>query len=149
MPIDYSERQDVLVVIRHLFSDGVARIRARAIPAIARSLGYGRTGARIHNVLNRDIMTAVRRGILVNEGGQLSVNCRSIEHYEREFLKQQLLAALGRTWIPRADAPRLLARWLGFARTGGVIERTTRSLINGLIRTGRVEADAERIRRAD
>ncbi len=137
-----------MVVIRHLFIDGVARTRAVAIPAIARSLGYRRTGARIYDALDRDIMTAVRRGILINEGGQLSINCRSIEHYDREFLKQQFLAALGRTWITRADAPRLLARWLGFARTGGVIEQTTRSLINGLIRTGHITAQGDWIRRS-
>jgi hypothetical protein len=39
-------------------------------------------------------------------------------------------------------------RWLGFARTGPLIEDTGRSLINGLLREGRLEADgAQLIRR--
>jgi hypothetical protein len=39
-------------------------------------------------------------------------------------------------------------RWLGFARTGPVIEDTARSLIHGLLREGRLEASgAEMIRR--
>ena len=41
----------------------------------------------------------------------------------------------------------MFARWMGYARTGPVIEETARSLINGLIRENRLEADGERIRR--
>ncbi len=67
--------------------------------------------------------------------------------YEREFQKENFLSAIGRTWIEREDAIRLFARWLGYARTGPIIEDAARSLINGLIREGRLEKDGDRIRR--
>ena len=57
-------------------------------------------------------------------------------------------AATGRHWIAREDAIRAFARWGGIGRVGPVIDETARSLINGLIREGRLEADGpERIRR--
>ena len=57
-------------------------------------------------------------------------------------------SAIGRTWITREDAIRAFARWSGFSRVGDVIDQTARSLINGLIREGRLEIDGpELIRR--
>ena len=147
-PIDQIDRTAVLQVIRQVFSEGPPRERDAAIRDVARALGYRRTGARIHEILHTDLLTAVRRGILENTGGTLRLLARSITDYERDFLKQQFLAAIGRPWIDRDTATRDFCRWLGFARTGPVIEDTTRSLINGLLREGRLEADgADLIRR--
>ncbi|MEO8614184.1 MAG: hypothetical protein ABI600_03505 [Luteolibacter sp.] len=42
---------------------------------------------------------------------------------------------------------RTFARWLGFRRTGSVIDETARSLIKGLLREGRLEKDGDCIRR--
>jgi hypothetical protein len=114
---------------------------------LAAALGYRRLGPHIREVLDSDLLTAVRRGILQNECGQLSLFCRSIEHYERDFLKDQFLASLGRIWTVREDAIEGFARFLGFARTGRVIEDTARSLINGLLRENRLETDGPRLRR--
>jgi type I restriction enzyme S subunit len=148
VPIDQIDRTEVLQVIRQVFSEGPPRERDDAIRDVARALGYRRTGARIHEILHTDLLTAVRRGILENNGGELRLLARSITDYERDFLKQQFLAAIGRPWIDRDTATRDFCRWLGFARTGPVIEDTARSLINGLLREGRLEADgAELIRR--
>jgi type I restriction enzyme S subunit len=63
--IDQTDRSDVLAVIRHVFSDGQTRNRQHAIREVARALGYGRVGHRIQDVLHTDLLTAVRRGILV------------------------------------------------------------------------------------
>ena len=120
VPNAQTERDDVLCVIRHVFSDGPPRDRAVA-----------------------------RHGILQNDRGQLSLLARSIEQYDCAFLKDQSLAALGRTWTDRDDAIRAVARWLGFVRTGSTIEDTARSLINGLLHEGRDEADADRLRRCE
>ncbi len=148
VPIDQIDRTAVLQVIRQVFSEGPPRERDAAIRDVARALGYRRTGVRIHEILHTDLLTAVRRGILENTGGALRLLARSITDYERDFLKQQFLAAIGRPWIARDTATRDFCRWLGFARTGPVIEDTARSLINGLLREGRLEADgAELIRR--
>ena len=50
-------------------------------------------------------------------------------------------SAIGRPWISRDDATRTFARSLGYARTGDTIAQTVRSLINGLLREGRLESD--------
>jgi len=141
MPIDQTGRTEVLQVIRQVFSEGPPRDRDAAIREVAHALGYRRTGARIQEILHTDLLTAVRRGILENTGGELHLLTPSITDYERDFLKQQFLAAIGRTWLDRDDAIRDFCRWLGFARTGPVIEDTARSLINGLLREQRLEAD--------
>ena len=148
VPIDQIDRTEVLQVIRQVFSEGPPRERDAAIRDVARALGYRRTGARIREILHTDLLTAVRRGILENTGCALRLLARSITDYERDFLKQQFLAAIGRPWIDRDTATRDFCRWLGFARTGPVIEDTARSLIKSLLREGRLEADgAELIRR--
>lgn len=148
MPIHQTERNDVLQIIRQVFSEGPPRPRDDAIRDVARALGYRRTGARIQEVLHADLLTAVRRGILENIDGTLRLCARSITDLDRDFLKQQFLAAIGRPWIDRNTAIRDFCRWLGFASTGPLIEETARSLIDGLLRESRLEADgAELIRR--
>jgi hypothetical protein len=88
----------------------------------------------------------VGRGILQNHGGQLSLSTRAIGDYDRDELKKLFLAAInqnGRLWHTRDDAIRLFTRWLGFRRTGSLIEETARSLINGLLREGSLEKDGQ------
>jgi hypothetical protein len=137
----------VLCVIRQVFSTGVCRDREIALHVIAETLGYGRLGPVIRETLETDLLAAARRGILNRGGSKLSLLCRSIGDYDRAFLKDQFLASLGRTWTDRDDACRSFARWLGFARTGPAITATARSLINGLLREGRLETDGRNIRR--
>lgn len=147
-PIDQADRAEVLAAIRQIFSDGFSGDRENAIRAIARELGYHRAGHRIQQILDDDLRTAVRRGILDNTNGELRLLARSITDYDRDFLKKQFLAAIERRWIQRDEAIQTFARWLGFSRRGPVIDETARSLINGLIREGRLEADGpELIRR--
>lgn len=141
VPIDQIDRTEVLQVIRQVFSEGSPRERDAAIRDVARALGYRRTGPRIQEILHTDLMTAVRRCILENQNGALRLCARAITDYDRDFLKQQFLAAIGRTWIDRDTAIRDFCRWLGFARTGPIIEDTARSLVNGLLREGRLEAN--------
>jgi hypothetical protein len=147
VPIDQIDRTEVLCTIRQVFSTGGARDRETAMRDVAEALGYQRLGSHIREVLNTDFLTAVRRGILENESGQLKLLVADVRDYEREFQKDNFLSAIGRTWIEREDAIRLFARWLGYARTGPVIEDTARSLINGLLREGHLEKDGERVRR--
>jgi hypothetical protein len=90
----------------------------------------------------------VRRGIIENDGRGLRIHARSLEEYDRAFLKDQFLASLqGKAWTEREDAVQGFARWMGFRRTGSAIADTARSLINGLIREERLESDGSRIRR--
>src|SRR6516225_2891140 len=49
-------------------------------------------------------------------------------------------------WTERNEVIRGFARWLGFRRTGPFIDEAARSLINGLIRDGRLESHGSQIR---
>ena len=122
--------------------------RRSLIRELSAILGHQRLGSRIRQELDDAVRTAVRRGILAHEGGGLRLLATSIEGYDRSFLKDQFLASLeGRRWEARDSAILHFARWLGFRRTGATIDETARSLINGLLREGRLEADGELIRR--
>jgi len=148
-PIAHTEREEVLQTIRKVFGSGGSRDKEIALRDIATELGHQRLGSKIRAVLETDLLTAVRRGILENTGGQYRLLARSVEDYDRDLLKDSFLSAIGRTWVERDEAIRLLARWLGFARTSEGMVEVGKSVINGLIRTGELEREgAERIRKA-
>ena len=137
-----------MVTVRDWFEKNGPSDREGAAKGLIHSLGYGRTSSRLMEESQNVLLTAVRRGVLKNENGILSILARDIRDYERESMKADFLTAIGRSWIPREDAIREFARWLGYARTGPAIEQTARSLINGLIREDRLEADGpENIRK--
>jgi hypothetical protein len=143
------DRADLMCRIRSMFSDGTERTREDAIVSLARDLGFARTGSRIHDELDNALRTAVRRAIVEGDRGTLRLFARTIDQYERSFLKEQLLASLsGRQWTEREDVIRDFARWMGYARTGSTIDELSRSLITGLLREGRLESDGSRVRRA-
>ena len=147
LSIDTTDRSDVLCAVRKIFSDGVTRDREIAIRDLARELGYERTGSRIRGVLGTDLQTAVRRGILASDTEGYRLTFRTLAGCERGVLKDAFVAAIGRAWIERDNAIRQFARWLGFARVGSIVDEMARSLINGLIREARLEADGGAIRR--
>ena len=148
MPIDNTEREEVLILIRKLFHRQGPRDRETALHDLAEALGYQRVGPAIREVLSSDLLTAVKRGILENDRGELRLFANNLRNYHRDDLKDSFLAAIGRGWITRKEAIKRLARWLGFARTGSEMMKEGRSLINGLIRTGDIEAEGrEMIRR--
>jgi type I restriction enzyme S subunit len=141
LPIDQTDRSDVLAVIRQVFSDGQPRNHPDAIRGVAQVLGYRWVERRINDLLQTDLLTAVRRGILDNVEDELILLARSIADYDRDLLKRQFLAAVGRSWIERDDAIQKFCRWMGFRRTGPIIDETARSVIQGLLRESRLEAD--------
>lgn len=140
-PIDETNRDKVLAVIRQVFADGARRDRATAIRDVAHALGYHRTGARIQDVLDTDLLTAVRRGILENERGELRLVCRSAGDYTLDHRVEMLLAAMGGSWQTRDEAITAAARHLGFRRTGPAIRAALKSAINARLRRGRLESD--------
>lgn len=146
-PIGEIERNEIIAAIREVFSSGAAMERAAAIPAIARPLGYQRTGEKIYAALDAALAVAVKRGVVKNESGTLSIACRTIHDYPRELLMQTLLAAMGRAWVERDEAIKLAARHLGFRRTGSAIRDAFKSVINGAIRRSLVERDSKLIRK--
>lgn len=138
----------LMCAVRQLFTKGVALERTAAVSALAQALGVSAADAGIAAELDGALRTAVRRGILENTRGQLQIDVRTIAAYQRDFLKDQFLAALpGRQWVERDAAMRRFARWLGFKRTGKAIDDSVRSVINGLLREGRLESTGTQIRR--
>lgn len=136
-----------MITLRAIFARTPFLSRDEALSALARALGYRRLDGNIRRILSGYLRASVRRGILENERGHLRVLCRTIADYELDFLKEQFLASLGPTWVERDAAPRRLARWLGFGRTGPAIAARVSSMINGLIRTGRLESADGAVRR--
>lgn len=133
-------------VLASAITTGVSR--EKLISATARELGGARTSAALKNVLDAAIRRAVRRGIAQNMGGLLSLLVRDIDGYDREHLKTQFLAAIraaGGT-CPKADAPMLLARAVGFARTGPSITAIVETILRSLVRSKQVESKAGLIR---
>ena len=91
---------------------------------------------------------AVRRGIAENTDGVLTLLVKDIVGYDREHLKAQLLAAIRATGgaCAKSEVPTLLARALGFARTGVAIAAVVESLLRALVRAKQVESRAGQIR---
>ena len=89
----------------------------------------------------------VRRGILQNENGQLSLLVARIDEYTRDHLVDMLLAGMGTRWWDRRRSSGATARYLGFRRTGPVIQKTLKSAINAAIRRGLLESDGDRTRK--
>jgi hypothetical protein len=154
MPDDSFDRPDLgevewMCEIRKLFSSGGACDREAAIKELSVGQGYRRLGSVIRETIDRELVTAVKRGILKNESGLLSLLSRDLSDYDRDFLKQQFLSSLeGTAWRDREDAIKAFARWMGYGRTSEGMADVIKSLIKGQIREGRIEADGERIRKA-
>jgi hypothetical protein len=145
--IDGIERNEIIAVLREIFASGLALERAEAMRRTASALGFARTGERIAAAIDSALVAAVKRGVLKNERGMLSLDCRTIHDYPRELLTQALLAAMGRAWIERDEAIKAAARYLGFRRTGSAIRDAFKSVINGAIRRGLLEYDGALIRK--
>ena len=148
LDIDEIDQSEIMAAIRQVLSDGVARERDAAVRDVARELGFDRTGNRIQERLNGELIAAARRGIIANKGGELSMAARTIDDYGRDYLKTLFLSDMGSTWWDREDAINRAARYLGFTRTRPRIYDSFKSIINGLIRDGKLESDtAKGIRR--
>lgn len=138
----------MMVVIRKVFAKNGALDAETVVRAIARQLGFARTGPRIDDTVRNNLAVAVRRRILTNEGGVYTLFGRDIGDYARDELIDVLLGAMGRGWTEREDAIRAATRWLGFQRTGRAIQDAFKSAINGAIRRGRLEYEGSQIRKA-
>jgi hypothetical protein len=145
---DDIDREELICLVRSLFSDGAEYERDTAISKLASQIGLERTNSPIRAEIDGVLRSAEQRGILESSGEVLQLHARSIGDYSRDHLKLQFLASLPESnWIERDDAIRAFARWMGFRRTGSAIDETARSLINGLLRDDRLESMRSKIRK--
>lgn len=145
----FDEGRAMCAIRRVLTSAGGSGLgRDDLIRSTARDLGHGRTSPALKVALDAAVRRAVRRGIAINNGGVLTLLAKDMDGYDRDHLKAQLLSAIraGGGSCAKADAPMLLARFMGFARTGASITAVVDSLVRGLVRTKQVESRAGQIR---
>lgn len=145
--IDEIDLDEIMASIREVFRSGVSLDSNSAITAIARVLGFRRTGNRIKEELRSAVRTAIRRHIIDRDKGVITIECATIYDYPRDDLIESLLAAMGSTWWDREDAIRAAALRLGFRRTSSRITKAFKSAINGSIRRGLVVYAENNIRR--
>lgn len=148
--IDDVERYEVICVLRDLLSRPDAREgldREALLRAVAVAVGFERLGPRIREVLEGDLLAAARRGVVMSEAGLVRLATRSIADYDREILREQLLAAAGTAWTDREAAIRTAARRIGFRRTGNQIHTAFLSVLRGALRQGKLEAKGDLVRR--
>lgn len=148
-PTEEPDRDELVCSIRQLLGDGRSRELESLIRELARELGHSRVDPGIREALERAVRAAARRGVIRRERDEVALLARAITDYEKAFLKEQFLVSLGgKAWRTRDEAIRGFARWMGFRRTGKLIQETGRSLITSLLRAGVLEAGSEgRIRK--
>ena len=134
--------------IRQMFRGTEVRNRGDVIAELQTLVVDQHIDDQVREEFENGIRTAVRRGILESRENGLALAARNIADYQRDFLKDQFVAAMqGHAWAEREDSIRKFSRWLSFRRTGPSIYETARSVINGLIRDGRLESNGSQIRR--
>ncbi|CAN5474422.1 hypothetical protein BH11PSE7_BH11PSE7_00070 [soil metagenome] len=146
--IDVLTDAKAMCAIRAILTRHGALSRADLIRYTGRELGFARTSPRLAVLLDSAIRTAVRRGVVENSAGTLSLLVRDMDGYNSAHLKDLLLTVIRAEGgkCQKADAPRLLARALGFARTGSSINITVEAVVRSLVRAGRLESNAGQIR---
>ena len=141
-------REDLICNIRQMFRGTEVRNRGDVIAELQTLVVDQHIDDQVREEFENGIRTAVRRGILESRENGLALAARNIADYQRDFLKDQFVAAMqGHAWAEREDSIRKFSRWLSFRRTGPSIYETARSVINGLIRDGRLESNGSQIRR--
>jgi len=141
------DRAEAMATIREVLSRGGPRPRDEALRQIAQAQGHQRVGARIHKTLDHDLRTAVRRGIITNDRGTLSLLCRQIDEYEPDHLIDVLVTAIGRGAASQPDAIRTAARHLGYRRAGTKIKTAFMAAIRQALRRGLIQRDGNTLRK--
>jgi hypothetical protein len=143
-----STRDELICNVRQVFRGSEVRSREDVIAALQTFLVNPPPNYPMREELDSVIRTAVRRNILESRGDGLALGTRGIIDYKRDFLSDQFVASMpGRGWIERDESVRRFAIWLGFRRASPFVDGAARSVINGLIRDGRLEARGSLIRR--
>jgi hypothetical protein len=143
-----TDLSSLILRIRPLFAREATLHRDALATRLADLMGHAATDAKAQADTENIIQAAIKRGILLDEGGDVSLLGRNISEYPRDVLKEQFLASMnGNNWMERSESIPRFARWLGFKRTGPNIEDAARSVINSLIRADRLEKTGSQIRR--
>lgn len=144
--VDDWETEDLLAVVREVVCGPEPIARDEAVREIAQRMGAERVGARVREAVVSALNTASRRSIIYTDARGLRPHCRSIDDYSRDDLKNVLRAVVGRTWTEEDEAIRMGARYLGFRRTGSLIQKAFKSAVRGALLQGQLERDRQYLR---
>jgi hypothetical protein len=143
-----STRDELICSLRRVFRGSEVRSREEVGAALRTFVVNPSPDDQVGEELDSVIRTALRRNILESRGDKLALGARSIIDYKRDFLEDQFVASmLGRSWVERDEGVLRFSIWLGFRRASSFIDGAARSVINGLLRDGRLEARGSLIRR--
>lgn len=143
-----TDLSSLILRIRPLFAREATLRKDALATRLSELMGYAATDPKAQADTENIIQAAIKRGILLDEGGDISLLGRNISEYSRDVLKEQFLASMnGNNWMERSESIPRFARWLGFRRTGPNIDDAARSVINSLIRADRLEKMGSQIRR--
>jgi len=135
--IDEFEYDELIQGIRSAAQANGEISRDEFVTAVARELGFARTGSKIHDAIDGAIRAAARRGIVQTGPGTVTAARTRIDDWSRDELVDALGSVMRRrAEYDREDAIKLAASHLGFKRVGKNIDAAFRSAINGAIRGG-------------
>lgn len=142
----------VIVVFRQVLSTQVRwDDDLDLLRAVAARHGYQCLGSRAKDVLKRHLRAALLRGIAQRreDDGTLALGARTLEEYTRDFLVESLASVMRMGQVlDREDLMRALLNHFGFQRLTDAQRDTLKSLLNGALRRGVLEAEGgDRVRR--
>jgi hypothetical protein len=144
--VDQWELEDMLAFVREVVCGPEPVAREEAIREIARRMGAERVGSRVREGIESALNAASRRSVIYTDARGLRPLCRTIGEYSRDDLKNVLRAVVGRTWTDEEEAIRMGARYLGFRRTGSLIQKAFKSAVRGALVQGQLERDRQFLR---
>jgi hypothetical protein len=144
--VDEWEIEELLAMVREVVCGPEPIARDQAIHEIAGRMGAERVGSRVREAVESALNTASRRSIIYTDTRGLRPHCRTIGDYSRDDLKNVLRAVVGRTWTDEEEAIRMGARYLGFRRTGSLIQKAFKSALRGALMQGQLERDRQYLR---
>jgi hypothetical protein len=145
--LDYDE---LIQAIRTVAASNGELSRDEFIVAVARELGYARTGSKIHDAVDGAIRAAARRGIVETGSFGVARGKVNIGDWSRDDLVDALCSVMRKgSNYEREDAIKLAAAHLGFKRVGPNIDEAFRSAINGGIRRQVIGKDGHLIWREE
>jgi hypothetical protein len=142
------ETEEILAAVRAVFTEAGELPLESALVSVGRELGFLRVSAKSREAIRNVLITAVRRGVIINTQGVYSIHCRRIVDYNEEFLEKCFYAAIGRAWCARAAALRAAAPALGSRPTGTAIVDAFEGGIRRGLRRRELEREEGLLRRA-
>jgi len=146
--ITEQESETVLIAIRKAFRDQPQYERDELFRQVARQLGYGRTGRRIREALEKHLGTARQRRIVECDRNDVRPATTSLEDYSREEIIQAFQKCMRKgSECTRDELLQRVAGYFGFSFLTAPQRDAVKSAINSAVRQNMLESKGARLRR--